>query len=460
MFDPVAFISEYARFPSVSTDPAYADGMRGAREYAAAQLRALGFAVEEIATPLHPVLLATFNASRTDLPHLVFYGHYDVQPANPDSPDEDWTRPPFEPYVDGERLFARGAADNKGPQGVQFAALARVLAETPELPLRLTFLIEGEEEMGSPSMPGFLEKYAERLMGDAILVSDTGSPSPEQIVITTALRGIISLQATLIGPRVDLHSGVHGGGVCNPLAGLARLCASLHNDDGTVNVPGFYDGVLPPAEWERAELTRYPTTEAAYREFLGVDALRREGDYGPLECVRFRPTLEFNGMGGGYQGEGSKTVLPSRAFVKITCRTVPNQDVYAVREAVVKALQDRVEPGFRIEVKRGEGGDASLVIPPGRPNTPTDQSPVVAQAFEAADAAIKEHFGSAPLYLREGGSVPIIGQLKKATGMDSLMIGLFTPADNLHAPNESFHLGIMRNAIDTYAAILRKLAAA
>ncbi|MGF1448235.1 MAG: M20/M25/M40 family metallo-hydrolase [Opitutales bacterium] len=460
MFDPVAFISDYARFPSVSTDPAYADGMRGAREFAAAQLRALGFAVEEIATPLHPVLLASFNAERNDLPHVVFYGHYDVQPANPDSPDEDWHRPPFEPAVVEGRLYARGAADNKGPQGVQFAALARVLAEVPDLPLRLTFLIEGEEEMGSPSMPGFLEKYRDRLMGDVILVSDTGSPSPEQIVITTALRGIVGLQATLIGPKMDLHSGVHGGGVCNPIAGLAKLCASLHNADGTVNVPGFYDNVVPAADWEREELTRYPTTEAAYREFLGVDVLRHEGDYGPLECVRFRPTLEFNGIGGGYQGEGSKTVLPSRAFVKITCRTVPNQDALAVRQKVAEALQARLEPGFRLEFKYVDGGDASIVIPPGRPNTPAAQSPVVARAFEAADAAIAASFDKAPLYLREGGSVPIIGQLKQVTGMDSLMIGLFTPEDNLHAPNESFHLGIMKNAIAAYAQILKKLAVA
>jgi acetylornithine deacetylase/succinyl-diaminopimelate desuccinylase-like protein len=457
MFDPVAFIRDYARYPSVSTDPAYADGMRGARDFVAGRLKSLGFNVEEIATPLHPVLLATLNAERIDWPHVVLYGHYDVQPANPDSPDEDWARDPFEPAVVEGRLYARGAADNKGPQGVQLAALSAALEKRPDLPLRITFLIEGEEEMGSPSMPGFLEKYADRLRGDLILLSDTGSPSPEQIVVTTGLRGIIGLQATLHGPKMDLHSGVHGGGVPNPIAGLTRICASLHNDDGSVNVPGFYDGVEPPAHWEREELAKYPTSEAAYREFLGVEALRREGEYGPLECVRFRPTLEFNGIGGGYQGAGSKTVLPAKAFVKITCRTVANQDAVAVREAVARAMRERVPEGFRLEIQPVEGGDASVVIPPDRPNTPVDQSEVVARAFRAADRAITDAFGRAPLYLREGGSVPIIGLLKKATGMDSLMIGLFTPEDNLHAPNESFHLGIMENGIAAYTDILLAL---
>jgi acetylornithine deacetylase/succinyl-diaminopimelate desuccinylase-like protein len=456
MLDPQQLLSEYVGFPSVSTDPAYAEGMAGARQFACGVLEKLGFRVEVVPTPLHPIILAERGADRA-WPHVIIYGHYDVQPADPISL---WTSPPFSPTVRGRRLYARGAADNKGPQAVQFAALAQVLEENPDLPLRITFLIEGEEEIGSPSFPEFLKKHRDRLReANLVLLSDTGSPGPEQIVITTGLRGLTGLEVTVIGPRTDLHSGIHGGALLNPIQALCELCASLHAPDGRVNIPGFYDDVREPAQWERDELAKYPRTLEDYRQFLGVTQFYSAPGYSALEAVRFGPTLDFNGIGGGYQGEGSKTVIPSRAFAKITMRLVPDQKAEVIRELLENALRHRCPPGTRLEFAFKEGGSPYAVVPPGRPNTPPEQSPILARAFASADAAITECFGKKPLYLREGGSVPIIGQIKQQTGLDSIMIGLFTPEDNLHAPDESFSLDILDKGVATYAKILKALAA-
>ncbi len=452
--NPLKFLEEYIRFPSVSTDSSYKAGMEGARDFVCTALKDLGFAVEVVQTPKHPIVLGT-RGNNPNWPRLLLYGHYDVQPADP---LHLWTSPAFEPVLRGRRLYGRGSADNKGPQAVYFGALAKVLAKHPNLPLNITVLIEGEEEISSPSFPGFLEKYRERIKSDLILLSDTGSPSPEQILITTGLRGLTALEIQVRGPRTDLHSGIHGGALLNPIQALAEICASLHNPDGGVNVPGFYDDVVPPADWEREELKKYPLTEDAYRKFLDIPCFHPAPGYHPLEAVRFGPTLEFNGIGGGYQGEGSKTVIPSRAFAKITCRLVPNQDPKKIRDAVERTIRERAPKGVTVDVELKEGGVPYFVAPPGRPNTPRDQSPVLARAFRAAESAITSAFGRPPLFLREGGSVPIIGQLKQVTGMDSLMIGLFTPEDNLHAPDESFHLDILENGIEAYARIFTGIA--
>ncbi|MEM9226536.1 MAG: M20/M25/M40 family metallo-hydrolase [Verrucomicrobiota bacterium] len=454
--DPISFLTQYCSYPSVSTDSSYAEGMTGAREFIKAQLAGLGFQVEEIPTPLHPIVLAERGPDREDVPHVILYGHYDVQPADP---FELWQSPAFEAEVRDGRIYGRGTADNKGPQAVQLAALSRILEEEPDLPLRLTFLIEGEEEMGSPSFPGFLKEYAPRLsQADMILLSDSASPSPKQIVITTGLRGLIGLEVTLTGPKGDLHSGICGGPVLNPITALAKLCASLHDEDGWVNIPGFYDAVIEPAAWEREELTKLDLTTEEFQEMLGVPKFLQTGGNTPSELIRFFPTLEFNGIGGGYQGEGSKTIIPSKAFTKITCRLVPNQVDTDIAEKVRQALLERCPPEVQIEVKVTEGGSPYYVAPPGRENTDPQMSPVLAKAFGAAETAITDAFGRPPVCLREGGSIPIIRQLKEATGLDSLMIGLFTPTDNLHAPNESFGLEMLEKATNAYESILRLLA--
>ncbi len=455
MKDPVELLREYIAHASVSTDPSASVGMRGAIDFAARQLRDLGFAVEEVATPLHPILLAERRTVPED-PHILVYGHYDVQPSDP---DDLWTTPPFQAEVRRDRIYGRGAADNKGPQIVHMAALAKALEKNPDLALNITWFIEGEEEIGSPSFRGFLKEYKDRLgEADFVLLSDTGSPSPDQLVVTTALRGLVSLEVRLTGPKTDLHSGIHGGAVRNPIQALSTLLATLHNADGSVNLPGFYEGVSLPEDWEREELSRLPLTEEAYARNLDVDEFFTAPGYNALEAVRFGPTLEINGIGGGFQGEGQKTVIPSQAFAKLTCRLVAGQNAERVQALLVETLHKRCPSGVRISVQTHGSGDPYSIVPPGRPNTPADQSPAIQRGFAALERAIESTFGKRPLYLREGGSVPIIADLKNIVGLDTIMVGLFTPEDNLHAPDESFHLDILRNGIDAFAQIFTDLA--
>jgi acetylornithine deacetylase/succinyl-diaminopimelate desuccinylase-like protein len=446
MFDPVEKLKEFIRFPSVSTDPSFKEGMRGSQEFVAGLLGSLGFKVEVVKTDLHPIVLAS-RGGDPKWPHVVIYGHYDVQPADPVAL---WKTPPFEPTVIGNRIYGRGAADNKGPLMTNIAAIASLLEENPKLPLRVTFLVEGEEEMGSPSFPKFLEKYAGRLReADLVYLSDTALPNEKQVVVTCGLRGLALLDVVVTGAKGDLHSGLHGGVLRNPIQALAEICASLHTPEGAVNIPGFYDGVLDVEPWEREELAKLAGDERAYKEFLGIDTFYTVPGFSPFEAVRFQPTLEFNGIGGGYQGEGTKTVIPSKAFVKISCRLVPRQDPERIKRLVREAVLSRAPKGVKIEFVDQHKGEPYVVVPPGRPNTPKDQSPVLARAFRATDSAVSSVWGRPPLYLREGGSVPIIADIKRATGLDSVMLGLFLPEDNLHAPNESFNLDVMRKGVET-----------
>jgi len=453
--DLVRELIEYVSHASVSTDPAFKAGMDGARAHICGLLKSAGLEVEVVPTPLHPVVLAR-RRGPDEWPHIVLYGHYDVQPADPLNL---WTTPAFAPVVRDGKVWGRGTADNKGPHLVAVAALTRLLKRRPDLPLRITFLIEGEEEIGSPSFPEFLHAHkAELAKADCVMLSDTASPSSDQIVITTGLRGIIGLEVGLTGPRSDLHSGLHGGAVYNPIQALAELCASLHDADNAVTVEGFYENVDQPQRWEREELRKLPMSEEDYRRFLGVDELHPGPGLNGLEAVRFAPTLEFNGIGGGYQGQGSKTVIPSKVFAKITCRLVPGQDPVYIHKQVADAIRARAPKGVRVDIKEMQGNGAYYVCPPDRANTPKDQNPVLARAFREADKAIAEAFGKAPLYLREGGSVPIIGDIRRETGLDSVMIGLFTPDSNLHAPDENFEIQMAERATNAYEMILERLA--
>ena len=451
MFDAIEKLKEFIRFPSVSTDSKFKEGMAGAEGFVSGLLGSLGFKVEVVKTDMHPIILAS-RPGDPSWPHVVIYGHYDVQPPDPLNL---WKTPPFEPTIIGNRIYGRGAADNKGPLMTNIAAVARLLEANPKLPLRITFLVEGEEEMGSPSFPAFLAKYADRLReADFVYLSDTALPTENQVIITCGLRGLALLDVHLTGARVDLHSGLHGGVLRNPIQALAEICASLHTPEGRVNVPGFYDAVLDVQPWERDELAKLNADPKAYMEFLGIDAFYTTPGYSPFEAIRFQPTLEFNGIGGGYQGEGTKTVIPSKAFAKISCRLVPNQEPDKIKKLVMDAIRARTPKGIRVDFVDQHKGDPYVVVPPGRPNTPKDQSPVLARAFESTEEAVKAIWGRPPLYLREGGSVPIIPQIKKATGLDSVMLGLFLPEDNLHAPNESFNLDVMRKGVETAQRIL------
>jgi acetylornithine deacetylase/succinyl-diaminopimelate desuccinylase-like protein len=451
MFDPLEKLKEFIRFPSVSTDSKFKEGMRGAQAFVSELLGGMGFKVEVVATEVHPIILASRGGDPA-WPHVIVYGHYDVQPADPLNL---WKTPPFEPTVIGNRIYGRGAADNKGPLMTNITAVARLLEENPNLPLRITFLIEGEEEMGSPSFPAFLATHAARLKeADLVYLSDTALPNENQVVITCGLRGLALLDLHVTGARVDLHSGLHGGVLRNPIQALAEICATLHTADGRVNVPGFYDGVLDVQPWERAELAKLAGDGKAYMDFLGIDAFYTAPGFSPFEALRFQPTLEFNGIGGGYQGEGTKTVIPSKAFAKISCRLVPNQEPDRIKGLVIDAIRARAPKGVTIDFVDQHKGDPYVVVPPGRPNTPKDQSPILARAFRATETAVNTVWGRPPLFLREGGSVPIIAEIKRATGLDSVMLGLFLPEDNLHAPNESFNLDVMKKGVETAKRIL------
>lgn len=454
MFDPVKAIKDLVRCPSVSTDSAYKEGMTATRDVLTALFQSMNLEVEVVETDRHPLVLAR-RTGPEHWPHVVIYGHYDVQPPDP---LDLWETPAFEPTVRGTRLYGRGVADNKGPMMVHIAAVGELLEETPDLPLRITFLVEGEEEIGSPSLPAILKSHKKALRGDFILLSDTLNPSDDQIAITTGLRGIVSLEVRVTGPKGDLHSGMYGGAIYNPLQALTEICASLHKPDGTINVPGFYDAVIEPVEWEMEEVAKLPVNDKDLIEWAGVPGLFPANNRTGMEAIRYEPTLEINGIGGGYQGMGDKTIIPSKGFAKITCRLVANQDPDDIRKKVVATIKERCPQQVRIEVVELHDGMPYSVVPPGKANTPEDQNPHLARAFKACDKAVAEVFGKPPLYLREGGSIPIIGELNKVLGMDCIMLGMGTAENNLHAPNESFDLALLEKGIRVSKAILRETA--
>ncbi len=448
-FDALEALKSYIRFPSVSTDSKFLDGMDNAREYISSILEGIGFNVQIVSTECHPIIYAERFINK-DYPHIVLYGHYDVQPADPLGL---WKSEAFEPVIKDGRIYGRGSADNKGPTIVHIAAIIKAFKQNANLPLNITYVIEGEEEMGSPSMPKFFDKYYERISrADLMFVSDTGSPNTNQIVITTALRGLVELEVKLKGPQGDLHSGIHGGAVINPLHVLSEIIASLHNKDGSVNIPGFYHGIQEIEPWELNELKQYPLDVDAYKAMLCVEDLHSPRGFSPLEAVRFEPSLEVNGMGGGYQGEGTKTIIPSQAFAKITCRLVSGQESARIQDLVLNALEDRCPSGVQLEVRRGCHANAYSIVPPHKSCT-KQGSKVLEKAFKFTDTAIEKHFYKKPLYLREGGSIPVIADFKHRTGLDAIMVGLFTPQDNLHAPNESFDIKLMYQAIDVFSDI-------
>lgn len=453
MFDVVKAISEFVSHPSVSADPQAIEGMHGAVNFLSGLLRDhCGCEVEVVKTPRHPVVIGR-RKGNPEWPHVVIYGHYDVQPADPIA---EWRSHPFETTVKDGVIYGRGVADDKGPLMVHIAALARLLERRPDLPLNITFLVEGEEEIGSPNLATVMEAYKESLSGDFVLMSDTGAASVDEEIITTGLRGLTCIEVRLHGPSHDLHSGLYGGPVLNPIRALAKLCASLHDEDGRVNIPGFYDGIELPAEWERKELHRMNDDEASYRAKIGVSALCPPKGVDPFESLCFLPTLEFNGITGGYQGPGSKTIIPSKASVKISCRIVPGQTSGGIASLVEKTLRLRCPDGVRIEVEREHGGDPYMVLPPhmdGRnENTPKSR------AFDECDKAIKDVFGSAPHYLRDGASVPILADIRRILGMDALMLGVALPESRLHSPNENLDLRIVDRASKVSERILEAVA--
>lgn len=447
-------LQEYLAFPSISADSAFKPGMAAAANYMKGVLEELGFKANLVETNLHPVLYARREGPE-HWPHVVLYGHYDVQPADP---LELWKTEPFNAVIEGERIFARGSADNKGPFLAVVAGLAQVLEENPNYPVRISVILEGEEEIGSPSLPAFLEAHREELKADFVMLSDTCSLSRDQIVVTTGLRGIACLEFSLTGPKSDLHSGLFGGPVVNPALAMADLLSKVHDEKGRVAIPGFYDSVQDASGWEQEQVQKLGGDAQALATSLGVPDLRAEKGYSPYDQIRMRPTFEINGIYGGYSGEGSKTIIPSKVTAKVSCRLVPDQRPDEILDVVEAWLKANVPAGVSLEVVKGHSGSAYGVLPPQAPGSAITPESALGKAFAACDKAVTEVTGRPPLYLREGGSVPVIAGFKSILGLDSLMVGLFTPEDGLHAPNESMDLVLLERGVQVFKSVWRSLA--
>ena len=423
----LAEFCDYLRFPSVSAQPAHKKDLHACAEWLVAHCRAIGLDARLCPTGGHPIVIAkTPRAkSKTKRPHYMVYGHYDVQPPEP---LELWDSPPFEPRIVGRTIFARGSTDNKGQNFAHLKAVEAYLKTGTPLPCDLTFVIEGEEEVGSESLSSFLKKNRRELDCEAVVVSDTGMPSPKHPALTYALRGIIAFEITLHGPSHDLHSGVFGGAVENPAMALAQLLAKVRDRKGRITIPGFYDDVAPLSKFEREQAAHYPLPDAKLKKLLGSPQLFGEHGFTATEQRSARPTFEINGLTSGYQGEGSKTIVPSWARAKITCRLVPDQKPGQIRKAVCAHLKKICPPTVRMEIEAGHGAEAYHVSPTG-------------PQAQAALRALEKAFGCKPILMREGGSIPIVNQFKKILGADSLLLGLGLPDDNAHSPNEKFNLG-------------------
>jgi acetylornithine deacetylase/succinyl-diaminopimelate desuccinylase-like protein len=420
-------LCDYVRFPSVSAQAQHAPDMAACAAWLVKHCKDIGLEARVCPTSGHPVVVVKTPRSKTNgarRPHYLVYGHYDVQPPEP---FELWTSPPFEPRRQGRSLFARGACDNKGQNLAHFKAVEAYLKTGTELPCDLTFVIEGEEEVGSKSLAEFLSEHREELRCDGIVISDTGMPSPKHPALTYSLRGITAFELTIHGPNRDLHSGIFGGTLDNPAMALAQILAQLRDKKGRVAVPGFYDDVEPLSAYERKQAARLPYNEGAYRKFLGVPQLFGESGYTPIEQRSARPTLEINGLTSGYQGEGSKTIVPAWARVKITMRLVPNQRPDRVLKLVKQHLKKICPPTVRMEIEAGHGAEPYMVSP----TSPQSQ---------AALRALKTAFQCEPVLMREGGSIPILNTFRKILGVDALLLGLALPDDNAHSPNEKFDL--------------------
>ena len=436
-------LSEYVRFPSVSAQPLHRDDLIACANWLADHCRSLGLEVNVCPTAGNPIVLARTPRTGTGRrPHYLVYGHYDVQPAEPFNL---WHSPPFEGRIEGSALYARGASDNKGQHLAHLNAVEAYLKTGTVLPCDLTFLIEGEEEVGSKHLADFLRANKAKLACDGIVISDTGLLSPKLPTLTYALRGIVALEVKVQGPNRDLHSGLFGGSVDNPAMVLCQMLASLRDKKGRITIPGFYDEVKPLSRFERKQMARQKLNERGYRKFLGVKELFGEVGFTPVEQRSARPTLEINGLTSGYQGEGSKTIVPSWASAKLTMRLVPNQKPHAVARLVERHLRKICPRTVALTVTEGHGGEPYLVPPEG-------------EQVQAGLRALRDAFGYEPILVREGGSIPILIDFKKILGVDALLLGLSLPGDNPHSPNEKFDLGVFATGMRMSACLWPELA--
>ncbi len=438
--DLFAFLS----IPSVSAEAEHAADVERCADFLVEKLSSLGFAATKHLTDIHPIVVA-HSPKLEGKPTVLIYGHYDVMPVDPLA---EWASDPFTPTIRDGRVYARGASDDKGEIMAHILGVQELLKEEGALPLNVIFLLEGEEERGSYSLTEFIHKpgVAEELACDVILVSDTGMAAPDIPSFSYGLKGLCCFELEVSGPAMDLHSGCFGGAVANPITTLCEMVASTHDENNHVTVEGFYDGVQPIADWERESWARVPgMSDAELAELTGVPALRSEGGYSGAECIYGRPTLELNGISGGYEGEGSKTVIPTKALAKMSCRLVPGQDPVQIVEKVRAHFEKVCPPSVRMKFSMQHTGDAYLSDP---------HSPY----GKAAQRALTETFGNPPVLVREGGSIPIIAEISKVLGKDALFLGLDLPDARIHSPNENMRLEIFQKGILMARTMLRHMA--
>ncbi|MBK7798767.1 MAG: dipeptidase [Saprospiraceae bacterium] len=433
---------ELLKIPSVSADSNHNADTARCAEAVKLSLLAAGCDKAEICpTGGHPIV---FGEKIIDpkLPTVLTYGHYDVQPPDP---LELWTSGPFEPVVKGGKIYARGACDDKGQVFMHVKAL-EAMVKTNTLPCNVKFIIEGEEEVGSSNLGAFLEANKEKLKADIVLVSDTSMISMENPSIETGLRGLAYMEVEVVGPNRDLHSGVYGGAVANPITILAKMIASMHDENNHITIPGFYDQVMEMTPAEREELNKAPFSLEDYKSDLKVAEVWGEKGYTTLERTGIRPTLELNGIWGGYIGEGAKTVLPSKANAKISMRLVPNQKSHDIAQLFTKYFESVAPPFVKVKVTEHHGGEPVV--------TPTDS-----EAYRAAALAIEQSFGKKPIPTRGGGSIPIIALFEKVLGLKTVLMGFGLDSDNIHSPNEHYGLANFYKGIETIPMFFKNYAA-
>jgi acetylornithine deacetylase/succinyl-diaminopimelate desuccinylase-like protein len=437
----LAELIEFGSIPSISTDPAAKPDIQRAAQWVADQLTRLNARnVQVFQTSGHPVVYAEMLDAGPGAPTVLVYGHYDVQPVDPLNL---WETGPFSPDIRGENIYARGITDMKGQVMASLKAVESVL-HAGELPVNLKFMIEGEEEIGSPSLVPFMESHKELLACDFALNPDTGILDPDIPTITYALRGLAYFELRVFGPDHDLHSGVFGGAVLNPAQALCELIAGMHDAQGRVTLPGFYDSVCPIDPQEREELARLPMGDDFYLRTTGAPALYGEAGYTPAERVGARPTLEVNGLLSGFTGEGAKTVLPAWAMAKISCRLVPDQTPADVHQQMLAYLQANAPASIRWTLVDMHGGAPSI----------SDRNSLGNQALTRAMESV---WGKRPVFKREGGSVPVVTQFQRILGVESVNTGFALPDDNMHSPNEKMHLPTWYRGIDTFIHFIYNL---
>jgi len=430
----------FLKIPSVSADSKFKDYVFAAADFVANELTKAGAnSVEICPTDGFPIVYAE-KIIDEQLPTVLIYGHYDVQPADP---YELWTTPPFEPQIRMGKVFARGAADDKGQMYMHIKALETLLQEDGNVPCNIKFMFEGEEEVGSSNLEYFVKANKEKLKADVILVSDTGMISNDDPSITTGLRGLSYLEVEVVGPNRDLHSGMYGGAVANPINVLCDMVSSLVDDNGVITIPGFYDSVLEVSDADRKMLAAAPFSQEKFNSDLDIDEATGEHGYSTRERHSIRPSLDVNGIWGGYTGEGAKTVLPSVANAKISMRLVPNQTSEEITELFKNHFEKIAPKSVKVTVKPHHGGEPAV--------TPMDT-----KAYKAAEIAMENVWGKKPVPTREGGSIPIVALFEKELGLKTLLMGFGLDEDAIHSPNESYGLTNYFQGIETICEFLKE----